>query len=190
MEAPAPAEREQPFARREAEPAARREAEPVARREPEPAVRHEPEEEPSLFGGFEPSRAGREQAPMYDEDDLPEPAYHHQAAAAAQAPQPRPAGMPSPEALQRLQEAVRRAPVADPRVPAQARAAEPPVERSPRFAINSLINRMTGHPSEAAPRPSPALRQQPQLRQPAEERAPSPEQEKIEIPAFLRRQAN
>jgi cell division protein FtsZ len=127
---------------------------------------------------------------MYDEDDLPEPAYHHQAAAAAQAPQPRPAGMPSPEALQRLQEAVRRAPVADPRVPAQARAAEPPVERSPRFAINSLINRMTGHPSEAAPRPSPALRQQPQLRQPAEERAPSPEQEKIEIPAFLRRQAN
>jgi cell division protein FtsZ len=184
VEAPTPVEREQPTLRREAEP--------VARREPEPAVRHEPEpeEEPSLFGGFEPSRAGREQAPTYDEDDLPEPAYRHEPAAAAPPPQPRPAGMPSPEALQRLQEAVRRAPQADPRVPAQPRAAEPPAERSPRFAINSLINRMTGHPSEAAPRPSPALRQQPQLRQPVEDRTPSPEQEKIEIPAFLRRQAN
>jgi cell division protein FtsZ len=182
VEASAPVERE--------EPVARREAEPVARREPEPAMRQEsqPEEEPTLFGGFEPSRAGREQAPMYDEDDLPEPAYHHQAAAAAPA-QPRPAGMPSPEALQRLQDAVRRAPTGD-RAPAPARTAEPPAERSPRFAINSLINRMTGHPSEAAPRPSPALRQQPQLRQPVEDRAPSPEQEKIEIPAFLRRQAN
>jgi cell division protein FtsZ len=130
---------------------------------------------------------------MYDEDDLPQPAYRHEPAAAAPPPpqQPRPAGMPSPEALQRLQAAVRRAPAADPRVPAPppARAPEPAAER-PRFGINSLINRMTGHPSEAAPRPSPAVRQQPQLRQPVEEEGLSPEQEKIEIPAFLRRQAN
>jgi cell division protein FtsZ len=160
---------------------------PAVRREPEPEPA--PEDEPSLFGGFEPARAGREPAPMYDEDDLPEPAYRHEAVAA---PQPRPAGMPSPEALQRLQAAVRRAPAADPRAaaPAPARAPEPPVDRAPRFGINSLINRMTGHPAEPAPRAAPALRQQPPLRQPVEEEALSPEQEKIEIPAFLRRQAN
>jgi cell division protein FtsZ len=49
---------------------------------------------------------------------------------------------------------------------------------------------MTGHPAEQAPRPAAATRQQPQLRQPLEEEELSPEQEKIEIPAFLRRQAN
>ena len=173
----------------QAEPVQRREPEPVVRREPAP----EPEAEPSLFGGFEPSRAGREAAPMFDEDDLPAPAYRHEQAAPQPQPQaapPRQAGMPSPEALQRLQAAVRRAPAADPRPAAPARAPEPAPERAPRFGINSLINRMTGHPAEPAPRPSPAMRQQPQLRQPIEEEEPSPEQEKIEIPAFLRRQAN
>jgi cell division protein FtsZ len=178
-----------PVARRQPEPETfvRREPE-QARRQPEP----EPEEEPSLFGGFEPSRAGREAAPMYDEDNLPEPAYRHEPA--AQAPmtpaQPRQAGMPSPEALARLQAAVRRAPPADPRLSAPPRAPEPQTERAPRFGINSLINRMTGHQAEQAPRPAPAARQQPQLRQPVEEEELSPEQEKIEIPAFLRRQAN
>ena len=183
---PAPVARRQP----EPEPAAWREPEPAARRQPEP----EPEEEPSLFGGFEPSRAGRESAPMYDEDDLPAPAYRHDHAAQAPLPQaaaqPRQAGMPSPEALARLQAAVRRAPAADPRLSAPPRAPEPPTERAPRFGINSLINRMTGHQGEAAARPAPAVRQQPQLRQPVEEEEVSPEQEKIEIPAFLRRQAN
>jgi cell division protein FtsZ len=98
--------------------------------------------------------------------------------------------MPSPEALARLQAAVRRAPPADPRLSAPPRAPEPQTERAPRFGINSLINRMTGHQAEQAPRPAPAARQQPQLRQPVEEEELSPEQEKIEIPAFLRRQAN
>jgi cell division protein FtsZ len=110
-----------PAAPVEPAPAARRqpEPEPMARRQPEP----EPEEEPSLFGGFEPSRAGREAAPMYDEDHLPEPAYRHEPEAHPQAyAQPRQAGMPSPEALQRLQAAVKRAPAADPRPAAPARA--------------------------------------------------------------------
>ena len=63
------------------------------------------------------------------------------------------------------------------------------------FGINSLINRMTGH---AADTPAPAPRQQPVVRQatpqsgaaaqPSE--AQDPEQDRIEIPAFLRRQAN
>jgi cell division protein FtsZ len=182
---PAPAARRQP----EPEPVVRREPEQV-RYQPEP----EPEEEPSLFGGFEPSRAGREAAPMYDEADLPPPSYRHDPAAQAPMPQaaaqPRQAGMPSPEALARLQAAVRRAPAADPRLSAPPRAPEPAAERAPRFGINSLINRMTGHQAEPAARPAPAVRQQPQLRQPVEEEELSPEQEKIEIPAFLRRQAN
>ena len=54
----------------------------------------------------------------------------------------------------------------------------------PRFGINSLIGRMTGAAedgSQAAPQ-----RQQPQVSQAQVD----PDQEKIEIPAFLRRQAN
>jgi cell division protein FtsZ len=157
-------------------------AEPVAVR------RQEPQEEPSLFGGFEPSRAGGEKAEMFDENDLPSPAYRSEQPVFE--PQPRQAGMPSPEALQRLQAAVRRAPTGDQRPAAPvARAPEPAADR-PRFGINSLINRMTGHPSEAGQRPPAGYRQQPQLRQPVEDEELSPEQEKIEIPAFLRRQAN
>ncbi len=202
LEQPARVEEPVRAAARQPEPESaswRQPAEPqeAVRRQPEPqaAVRRdpEPEEEPSLFGGFEPSRAGRE-APMYDEDDLPAPAYSQEPVQRAPMPQPaaqpRQPGMPSPEALQRLQAAVRRAPAADPRAAAPARAAEPPVERTPRFGINSLINRMTGHPAEPAARPAPGMRQQPLLRQPVEDDEPSPEQEKIEIPAFLRRQAN
>jgi cell division protein FtsZ len=88
--------------------------------------------------------------------------------------------------MERLRAAAQRS------MPDQDRAAAQPapVHEKPRFGINSLINRMTGHPAEAAPRQSPALRQQPQLRQPVEDDEFSPEQEKIEIPAFLRRQAN
>ncbi len=149
-------------------------------RQPEP----EPEEEPSLFAGFEPSRAGGEVPQMVDEESMPEPAYRAEAPAFPQQQPTRAAGTPSPEALERLQAAVRRAPAAEPRAP---RAPEP---EKPRFGINSLINRMTGHPAEPAPRPPAGQRQQPQMRQPVEDDQPSPEQERIEIPAFLRRQAN
>ena len=60
----------------------------------------------------------------------------------------------------------------------------------PRFGINSLINRMTGHGGQEAPRPA---RQQPPM-QAARSAQPAPreqeEEDQIEIPAFLRRQAN
>ena len=157
----------------------------TAQRAAAPEPQPEPEEEPTLFAGFEPSRAGGEQPQMVDEDTMPQTAYRSDAPA-FQSDAPRPAGSPSPEALQRLQAAVRRTPTADPRA---ARAPEPAQEK-PRFGINSLINRMTGQPGEPAPRPQAGFRQQPQLRQPVEDEAVSPEQEKIEIPAFLRRQAN
>jgi cell division protein FtsZ len=160
-----------------------------------PEPRREPEEEPSLFNSFEPSRAGGEEPlEMLDEDEMATPRFRHDPAAhrtetpsypaAQQAP--RQAGAPSPEAMQRLQAAVRKTPAAE----ARAVRAPEPVQDKPRFGINSLINRMTGQPAEAPARPQAAPRQQPQVRHQAEPEPMSPEQEKIEIPAFLRRQAN
>jgi cell division protein FtsZ len=119
-----------------------------------------------------------------DEDELPEPAYN----AAAQR------GMPSPEAMARLQAAVRKSPTtettqrvaADPR-PQHAAA---PVADRPRFGINSLINRMTGHNGEGAERPVQQVRRQPPVQAEPDEPELSADDERIEIPAFLRRQAN
>jgi cell division protein FtsZ len=101
-------------------------------------------------------------------------------------------GTPSPEALARLEAAVRRAPQRDPRETAEPtrRAPAPEPEKSARFAINSLINRMTGHTEAAAPRPGPSARRQPPVVGGTQDEELSPEQERIEIPAFLRRQAN
>ncbi|CUH39622.1 Cell division protein FtsZ [Jannaschia seosinensis] len=118
-------------------------------------------------------------------DDLPPPAYTPVQAApaqhAAEPPQaafaaPRAAGTPTPEAMERLRAAVlngeRRAEPARP-------AAAP--EHGTRFGIGSLINRMTGTGADTpVHRPAPA---------PKEERDQA-EDERIEIPAFLRRQAN
>jgi cell division protein FtsZ len=133
------------------------------------------------------------------------------------APQPRRPGQPSPEALARLQAAVGRAPRPAPQI-AQAEPAAPPrraEQEKSRFGINSLINRMTGssEPAEDHRAPAPQPRHQPAMRTPepaprmapksapqtavkpaaAPKRAPQasePEQDRIEIPAFLRRQAN
>jgi cell division protein FtsZ len=140
-------------------------------------------------------------------------------AAAFVAPRPRAPGMPSAEALQRLRTAVEKSPAAsrapapsaqpsaDPR-PAEARApvSRPAAaDRAPRFGINSLLNRMTGHTHDAPAQPaaepaSPrapsaaraaAERPQPRIRQEEEQDdLAAAERERIEIPAFLRRQAN
>ena len=137
--------------------------------------------------------------------------------AAFVAPRAAPAGTPTPEALARLHAAVNRAPLHDPRPQPAAQAyaaraydarAETPrtegprfdaprpeigrpeigrtEEAKPRFGINSLINRMTGH----APDAPPATRQQPPVATYRDAGETDPDQEKIEIPAFLRRQAN
>ena len=141
--------------------------------------------------------------------DVPAPAYRPQVAAqprplapqidadAAEfvAPRPRPAGTPSPEAMARLQAAVSKAPMNRPGMAAQApRPAAPapaprPVQDKPRFGIGSLINRMAGNPDPASDR-SPAPRQQPPVTSYDDEPELSADQERIEIPAFLRRQAN
>lgn len=167
--------------------------------------------EPSLFGNLDTQQAASEElmedifeepaAPAVAQDDLPPPAYQPQVAqfqprvdeyeeepeAAFVAPKAPAPGTPSPEALARLRTAVSKAPSA-PQPRQQVVADEPAVEEEkPRFGINSLINRMTGHAQEAAAQ-QPA-RQQPNL-QAAPAPAEDPDQERIEIPAFLRRQAN
>ena len=139
------------------------------------------------------------------EDDLPPPAYQPQAAqrqetidaapeefVAPRAPAP---GTPSPEALARLRQAVHN------NRPTQE-ADVPQAEEKPRFGINSLINRMTGHEQaqkpaapqaaapQQAPRPAAAPRVQPQVSNAQPQQQPDADQERIEIPAFLRRQAN
>ena len=123
----------------------------------------------------------------------PVPMQVEQEAGAFVAPQRRPAGTPTEETLQRLRAAVSRAPqqnrAAAPQPAAPAPRAEDPGRR---FGLGSLINRMAGHAGD-----------QPQAAQPQSARvqpqAPAPtaydddqdhEQDRIEIPAFLRRQAN
>ncbi|HAQ45903.1 MAG TPA: cell division protein FtsZ [Rhodobacter sp.] len=116
------------------------------------------------------------------------------------APAPRAPGTPSPEALQKLQAAVNKMPASAGRQPMIAqtspRTVEPQTEK-PRFGIGSLINRMAGYAEpSAAPRatqtPSVAAasRQTSAILTYDDEQDRPESQDRIEIPAFLRRQAN
>ncbi|MFV0335293.1 MAG: cell division protein FtsZ [Tropicimonas sp.] len=187
----------------------------TAESEPVEAARAE---EPTLFAGFtRPPVAAEEPVIEEESDELPPPAYHQPAAehlplldagdepvedhAAATASRPA-AGTPSAEALRRLQAAVSKAAprpdMATGRAPAPG---EPAAERRS-FGISHLIHRMSGQGETGGERPAhpphPSRQQPPQLRQQAARPAQSyedeaemeTEQERIEIPAFLRRQAN
>ncbi len=161
--------------------------------------------EPSLFEDIAPAAA---------HDDLPPPAYQpapeteaapeatfaHQAAAAHARPA---AGTPSAEALARLERVTGRAPgsmagyVPRPApspaslatsAPAPTSAPAAPADERPRFGINNLINRMSG--AQGGERQPQMARQQPNMARPETQAEVSEEQERIEIPAFLRRQAN
>ncbi|CAN0603728.1 unnamed protein product, partial [Ectocarpus sp. 12 AP-2014] len=155
--------------------------------------------EPSLFEGLEPAAAQASQ-----DDGLPPPAYQPQpeAPAAEQGfASARPAGTPTAEAIARLErvtgrapgsmtnhvpgEARYRAPMAAPAPAPQPQEAADHADR-PRFGINTLINRMSGA-GETHAQPA---RQQPSLSQPAAPQDMQEDHERIEIPAFLRRQAN
>ncbi|MBN8631135.1 MAG: cell division protein FtsZ [Rhodobacterales bacterium] len=148
-------------------------------------------------------------------DDLPPPAYRPQvqsqptlvrstpAAIEADpgvfvAPRPRVAGQPSPEALARLQAAVSRPsgapakftrPATTP-APAAPVAAPASAAAKPRFGIGSLINRMAGHLEAGGPAAAPAARAQPPVTAYDDDHDMGSDQDRIEIPAFLRRQAN
>jgi len=200
----------------EAEAAAETAPAPAPMPEPAPAPVAAAAEEPSLFEDLDVNRAAAQdmaedifadEEPRATDDDLPLPAYQPQVAAfeptsepetfvAPRAPAP---GTPSPEALARLRAAAQRAaPNRAPQPQHQAPDAAGHSAEKPRFGINSLINRMTGTNETGAGEQRPA-RQQPQVQSggaPAPAAAPrpaeavDPDQERIEIPAFLRRQAN
>ncbi|MBE9639692.1 cell division protein FtsZ [Salipiger mangrovisoli] len=207
-----PAEQAAPVAPAPQQPVA---AQPAAQPAPVAAQATYEEEEPSLFGEMPGHAQGFEQEVVETEDGLPPPAYrpqpvqrHPEPASLDAAPDtfvaPRAPGQPSADTMKRLQAAAARN-----NRPGQAAAARPqsepqraPEAEKPRFGINSLINRMTGNghhgheqqqPQPAAPAAPQARRQPPmQAQRPAPAPAPeeAPEQDRIEIPAFLRRQAN
>ncbi len=189
-------------------------AEKVAAK-PEPVVA-QTAQEPSLFDTEREAAEEQmetlfeeevDQPEAVDDDGLPPPAYRPQVAefnpredsieadpeqfVAPRAPAP---GTPSAEALARLQAAASRArPAPGSRQNMQVEQ-EPADSERPRFGINSLINRMTGHGHNAEPPVRRAAQPPVQSSGAAPARAPSQEadedQERIEIPAFLRRQAN
>jgi cell division protein FtsZ len=167
---------------------------------------------------FDAMNAGRDD--VHANDGLPPPAYRPQPAAVTPAampavrtgpasieadpsefvaPRPRAAGQPSPEALARLHAAVSRAPATrsaatTTMAPAAARpmaASAAAAGQKARFGIGSLINRMAGHLETATDRPAQqTARQQPPVTSYDDEAELGADQERIEIPAFLRRQAN
>jgi cell division protein FtsZ len=172
--------------------------------------------EPSLFESFTEEEAPPADLfePEREADDVPPPAYRPAAAgqpAPAQVSAARgdsgfvapkaapPASGATPEALSRLRDAIQSDTPRAGEAASQGRATAAAEAQQPakhRFGINNLINRMTGHGDDgAAPvaRRTPTFSgQPPQSHIPArhEEEAVDPEQERIEIPAFLRRQAN
>ena len=160
-----------------------------ARAEVEPAAYAEPEAEAD--DGLPPPAYRPEPAPMrapqmHADTDRPADSFV--------APRPPAPGTASPEAMSRLRAAVERTPGRAPANPGAAHRAQQPQHGADRklFGINSLINRMTGHGGEApAPEAAAPTRRQPPMQAAApEEDEYDPEQERIEIPAFLRRQAN
>jgi cell division protein FtsZ len=185
---------------------------PEARREPRMSLRQDQRLAPPADTGPSLFEAGGDDRPeeYFDGatgEDLPPPAYRPQTAQAAPkarasapagpesdptafvAPRARGIGQPSPEALARLQAAASRSalrPAAAGGAAPQARAAAAPkAAEKPRFGIGSLINRMSGNSEVAAP-----ARQKPPVSGYDDEAEPSADDERIEIPAFLRRQAN
>ena len=149
----------------------------------------------------------------------PEELYVEEDATAFVAPRPRAPGTPSPEALARLQAAVVKAPSQQPmgqapqqprqpqqqpmtaarQAPVSQQAPRAPQPEKSRFGLNTLINRMTGH-GEGESHPEPARQAYmgrpshaaaaPQAQVYDDEQEGNADQDRIEIPAFLRRQAN
>ncbi len=160
--------------------------------------------EPSLFSELDPQSAAAEEqmedifreeepvAPTFEltarSDDLPPPAYQPVQANEPEfledepedfiAPQRPAAGTPTPQMIERLRAAVDQA-------PARSVTHSSAEEKGGRF--NSLINRMTGHRENTV---QSSDRHQPSVQTAEPEAEVDADQERIEIPAFLRRQAN
>ncbi|WP_084863165.1 cell division protein FtsZ [Salibaculum halophilum] len=187
--------------------------------EPDYQAAAEAAAEPTLFDGpgVDHDETAHEQAEdIFDapaaaaaaEDDLPQPAYQPRVEAPDPqidadpegfvAPQRPAAGTTSPETLDRLRAAASRARGGEPGAQHPAQRAEPQDEARPRRGgLNGLINRMTGHGEEHRERAQPEVTSMPRQRAEAAEHSEppaeddvDPDEERIEIPAFLRRQAN
>ncbi|MCV2876591.1 cell division protein FtsZ [Rhodobacteraceae bacterium XHP0102] len=179
--------------------------------EPEVAEAADPAPEPFLFSELqeESPRADTARAMEREDDaDVPAPVYdsamgeaapHPQETAAQDAPETtfvapiRPAaGTPSPQALDRLKNAIatHNGTTARPAAPQRPVFADKPAQPRKSFGINSLLSRMTGQTEHEPPvtrsRPDLGTQHDPMM----EDEAVDPEQERIEVPAFLRRQAN
>ena len=191
-------------AKSDAMPMPRRASEPVAVAAPAAArvaVQPQPAPEPVRTPSFaDHNVAEAEREYLFAEPDaaeaVPQPASPHRTAPYGQPKfdagsdaEPRRPGEPSTDALRRLQQAVQNVPKAQPMVrPVAPQAREP--ERH-RLTINSLIHKMTGQVGrEQAPgRPRPADLE-PRATQQVEPDYEDTERERVDIPAFLRRQAN
>jgi len=173
---------------------------------PEPAPQaYQPQPEPSRSDLFDAASArAQAHAARSDGEGLPPPAYVPQPEQRAQvdtsfdtdansfvAPQRRPVGQPTNDAMDRLRKAVNNASGTQqqrPAAPAPQPAAEAP---RPRFGLGSLIGRMAGGAPEAPPQAAAQPRAQPRAAAPTTfDDEQDHEQDRIEIPAFLRRQAN
>ncbi|MFN3645071.1 MAG: cell division protein FtsZ [Gemmobacter sp.] len=177
---------------------------PQAAFQPPPAYQPPPQPAADLF-------EASPQAARQPEPDVPPPAYQPRAAQPAARPAPAaidadaaefvaprraPAGTPSPEALARLRDAVAKTPSPQARAAAQAPQPAPRAEEPARsrFGLGSLIGRMAGGgdpaPAPQAERAAPARMQPQPPAHSAYDDEQDHEQDRIEIPAFLRRQAN
>lgn len=189
------------------------EPEPAPAPAQEPLIMDTPVSEPNLFGEAE-------QAPLQAADDLPPPAYQPEVPAFEPRPDTMGFAEPAAEELRYEQPARTVRPASpEAHRPADVRGRTghgeaiglgpaalggdrpaPKPEEKRGFGLNSLISRMTGNASDqpakaAAPRPAaPAAPAAPSApaRRPVENFDADPEanEDKIEIPAFLRRQAN
>ena len=163
----------------------------------EPNVETKPTDR--LHVGFEKEQTALFDEPSFEavqdfiEDDLPDPAYQPivdelDTLTAHEAPpliiSQQVLGAPSAEAMARLRAAVERAPPKERQPLASSNTTQEAPVKS-KFGINSLINRMTGQ-SEANKRVDPLS--QPEVVDQSFETDEA--DERIEIPAFLRRQAN
>ncbi len=180
-------------------------SEPVAVAAPEPVEQVEddveiaaeaPQEEEAIF-----TPAPAAAAPMTARPAPLQMSAEHEVQAEPAAPMAAKTAQPSQETLLRLRAAVQNRP--DPTAKQPEGEGSAAGEKHPRFALNNLINRMTGsaqrderptsQPQVRAPIPTatvsaPVAPAAPQVNDQASYE--DDERERVEIPAFLRRQAN
>jgi len=135
----------------------------------------------------EPAEVVAEMPVAPAQDDLPEPMYQHQEEAEniEHLPDPIEAVEPSEATYRRLQQAVEKEPMVDPRE--SLRPALQP-EEPKRGVLGGFISRMTGGQAEDGYHDEDSARAEPSFQDEVEQMSPSDDQ--VEVPAFLRRQAN